>query len=462
MRPPAHLARTLIPALLLSTLLACGGGGGGSASSSSSGGVSTPVISRQPEAFTTEAGAVAVFSIKADSATPLTYQWLRQGVAIPGATSSNYAFQASDNDNGVDLSVQVSNAQGSVVSTAARLQVSKQSGIMLLAGQPGQSGMADGNAAKALFAEPAGLARDANGNLFISDSENKVIRKISVDGTVSTFAGKAGESGSTDGAGAAARFGKPEGLAFDAAGNLYVADTGNNAIRKIAANGQVSTLYKETETIFPYLAVSAAGTAYYGVHDWAVSDCTVVKSFTSGGGHSLALAGATTSASNCRLSTALDGWGTQAEIHHLQGLAVDATSDLRASTAATLPLPPNRFAHNESLVKVTAAGQKSTLTTRYFASGIYGSDNPDFEFGELTTSTASDIFVLSNGASCARILRYGSTGSLDPVAGQCSDPALKFGPLPGNLQPDMRGLVMDNEGSLYTTTQNAVIKIRLK
>jgi uncharacterized repeat protein (TIGR01451 family) len=92
------------------------------------------------------------------------------------------------------------------------------------------------------FNAPAGIAVNASGNVFVADTNNSVIKSIASDGTVTTFAGVAGQPGLTDGLGVIARFNHPTALAFDALGNLYVADTGNNAIRKIAPSTLVSTV----------------------------------------------------------------------------------------------------------------------------------------------------------------------------------------------------------------------------
>ena len=104
----------------------------------------------------------------------------------------------------------------------------------------GVAGADDGT--QATFNSPLGVATDQAGNVYVADYGNDLIRKITADGTVSTIAGKKGVSGTADGSDTTARFNLPESLAVDAAGNIYVADNGNNMIRKITAAGVVSTL----------------------------------------------------------------------------------------------------------------------------------------------------------------------------------------------------------------------------
>ena len=115
--------------------------------------------------------------------------------------------------------------------------------VSTLAGTPEEAGCQDGPAHEAGFNSPQGVAVDLEGNVFVADTCNGTIRKISREGAVSTLAGSAeGESGHVDGAGDTARFDAPVGLAVDADGTIVVADNENQSIRKVTPEGVVSTL----------------------------------------------------------------------------------------------------------------------------------------------------------------------------------------------------------------------------
>jgi uncharacterized repeat protein (TIGR01451 family) len=118
--------------------------------------------------------------------------------------------------------------------------------VSTLAGTFGVSGSADGIGNGASFYYPCGIAVDSAGNVYVSEILNQTIRKITPTGVVSTIAGTAGVSGSTDGPGAVARFSNPADLAIDSTGNLYVADNLNSTIRKIVLGSSVRDISVST------------------------------------------------------------------------------------------------------------------------------------------------------------------------------------------------------------------------
>jgi glucose/arabinose dehydrogenase len=112
--------------------------------------------------------------------------------------------------------------------------------VSTLAGSPGQSAVVDGVGSAARFANPYGMILDAQGNLLVGEYFGGGIRKVTPDGTVTTWVG--GLGGFADGQGAAARFNRPCHFGRDAAGNIYVADYYNDSIRKVTPAGLVTTL----------------------------------------------------------------------------------------------------------------------------------------------------------------------------------------------------------------------------
>ncbi|MBK8364303.1 MAG: IPT/TIG domain-containing protein [Bacteroidetes bacterium] len=117
--------------------------------------------------------------------------------------------------------------------------------ISHFAGATGVPGNADGQDSSATFLSPNGIATDASGNVYITDSENNLIRKITPSGVVTTFAGSL-TPGFTNGQGTSSAFNDPQGIFIDSKSDIYIADKNNGAIRKITPAGLVSTAYQFT------------------------------------------------------------------------------------------------------------------------------------------------------------------------------------------------------------------------
>ncbi len=166
----------------------------------------------------------------------IEYNWVAQDGPIETATFSIPSELAVDYRTG---DVYVSDAGDFTIR-----RISSTGVVSTFAGRRGVSGNADGQGDAARFGSPAGLAFDGQGNLIVADRSNHSIRKITPTGLVTTLAGMPGTSGALDGTGTAARFNMPDGVAFDntGSGTVYVADRQNHAIRKITSAGVVSTL----------------------------------------------------------------------------------------------------------------------------------------------------------------------------------------------------------------------------
>ncbi len=253
-------------------------------------------ITPQPANASVVAGATASFTVGGTcSSGTLGIQWQRNSgaagafVSIAGATAATYSFATAAADNGAMFrAVLDCSGQSGTPSNAATLTVTAPSSVTLslypvigLRDQAringvtvvdqladgstalfvgsqlkrlsvdrlsitsitgtSQLGYTDGPAATAQFSTPLGIAHDATGVIYVADTQNQVIRRVATDGTVTTLAGSAGMSALTDGTGSTARFSGPSGIVLAPDGDLYVADTGNNVIRRVTTAGVVTT-----------------------------------------------------------------------------------------------------------------------------------------------------------------------------------------------------------------------------
>jgi sugar lactone lactonase YvrE len=173
----------------------------------------------------------------------LVYQWKKNGEAIAGGTNASLTLAAVA---GVDMgfySVTIAALDNVVESEVAALTVaSVDYEWTTLAGRAGEAGSADGAGSAARFRDPDGIAIGRDGTLYVADKGNSTIRRISPAGVVTTLAGSPRAAGHVDGSGSAARFSFPTDVAVDAHGNVLVADSQNYRIRRITPLGEVTTL----------------------------------------------------------------------------------------------------------------------------------------------------------------------------------------------------------------------------
>ncbi len=196
-----------------------------------------------------------------------------------------------------------------------------------LAGQPGISGSNNGTGSAARFNSPKGVALDSSGNITVADSANHEIRKVTPAGVVTTLAGN-GTAGSLDGTGTGAQFSSPGGVTVDLSGNVYVADTNNHTIRKVTAVGVVTTMAGNSTTSG---SADGTGTAAQFYHPGGVAlDASGNIYVADSGNHAIRrvspLGVVTTIAGNGSPGTA-DGTGTGAQFNNPTGIAVDSSGN---------------------------------------------------------------------------------------------------------------------------------------
>ena len=182
---------------------------------------------------------------------------LATGTIVPSLHSQDFTFTtiaggSQGSADGLNSTAQFYNPTGVAVDGAGNVYVADQDNNLIREISPsganwivttlagGTQGSLDGTNNSAQFSGPTGIAVDKSGNLFVADQYNSTIRLITVSGTnwvVSTIAGTAGMSGNLNGANGGARFSNPTGVAVDGAGNIFVADEADNAIRKITPVG---------------------------------------------------------------------------------------------------------------------------------------------------------------------------------------------------------------------------------
>ncbi|MEK6152733.1 IPT/TIG domain-containing protein [Flavobacteriaceae bacterium 3-367] len=226
--------------------------------------------------------------------------------------------------------------------------------VSTLAGSIG--GFANGTGENAQFDQPFRVAVDAGGNVYVSDTKNHKIRKITPSGVVSTLAGSIG--GFANGTGENAQFDNPFGVAVDTEGNVYVADENNHKIRKITPNGSVSTLAGSTQGFVDGTGTNAqfflpSGVALDGVGNLYVADTGnhKIRKITPDGVVTT-VAGSTQGFAN--------GPGTTAKFNQPLGVTIDVEGNAYVADTG-----------NQKIRMITSIGVVSTLagTTQGFMDG---------------------------------------------------------------------------------------------
>jgi len=333
--------------------------------------------------------------------------------------------------------------------------------VSTIAGAPGAKGSADGPGALARFHNPADLAIDNTGNLYVADNLNSTIRKIVLgssmrDISVSTFAGTAGVVGNTDGTGAAASFNGPYGLSVDGAGNVYVADTYNHTIRKItparvvttfagtagiqgAADGTGSAAQFNTPTD---INVNSAGTLLY-VADYGnneirkITSRRVVSTFAGSVNNPPGGAGY------------VDGTGRAARFNILLGIGLAGTTLYVADT-------------NHTIRKITSTGVVTTLAGTPDVAGSADGTGTSAQFNypySVAGDSKGNVYV-SDRNNCTVRKIVAATGVVTTLAGTPGVVGYADGVGPGARFAFPDSLAVDSAGTtVYVAdTYNHVVR----
>lgn len=258
--------------------------------------------------------------------------------------------------------------------------------VSILAGN-GSAGLSDGTGASARFHTPNGLVPDAAGNVYVADRGSHRIRKVTAAGVVTTLAGN-GTAGFAEGQGSAAQFSSPVGIALDSDGNLYVGDYGNYRIRKITSSGLVSTL-------------AGNGTAAY-----------------------------------------VDGTGAAARFKGPHGVAVDAQGNVYVADL-----------HNHCIRKITPAGVVSTLAgngATGFAEGTGTSAILSAPWGVAVDAVG---YVYAAEMSGQRIRKIAPNGGTLAIAG-CGTAGFMNGTGTAAAFNNPHGIAVDSMGNIYVGEPN--------
>ena len=422
-----------------------------------------PAIVAQPPSQTVAAGQNATFSVTVTGNPAPSFHWQRRPAGTSSwssdltdsapyggtATATLTVSAVTEAMSGDSFRCSATNTLGSITSSPAALIVASPLTIATLAGSAGASGTADGTGAAARFNGPSDVAVDSAGNAYVTDTNNNTIRKITPAGVVSTLAGSAGASGSADGTGGAARFHSPTGITIDGQGNLFVADTENNTIRKITPAGTVTTFAGQAGVSGSIDGASASfnmpgGVALDGSGNLFVADSgndTIRKITPAGVVSTLAgLAGS---------SGATDGTGSAARFSAPIGLTVDSAGNIFVADAA-----------NSAIRKVTPAGVVTTFAGLAGTSGTSDGVGSDARFQyplDVAVGPGNVLYVVdTDNQTIRQIAPSGATGTVAGTVGLTGasdgrDGAARF--------HNPSGITADSAGHVYIVdTDNNTIR----
>ncbi len=317
---------------------------------------------------------------------------------------------------------------------------------------PSNSGFVDGIGTNAAFYQPLSVAVDASGNIYVADTKNNSIRMITPAGIVKTLAGGGPSApGYIDSTGLNARFNGPGGIAVDAAGNIYVADTSNNVVRKITPAGLVSTIAGGGPSA-PGFVDGVAGTARFefptGVTVDSAGNVFVADNFNCAIRKITPAGAVTTLAGNGAGSQGFaDGTGSAAKFNKPFSLAVDASGNVYVADSG-----------NSAIRKVTSAGVVTTLAGGIppgFSDGTGSAARFDFMFG-IAIGGSGNLYVGDTQNDAIRMVTPAGVVTTVAGDGQNSQGFVNGVNDAGNTIRfyNPSGIALDHAGNLYVADED--------
>ncbi len=320
----------------------------------------------------------------------------------------------------------------------------------------GRPALTDATGKLASFNQPFGICPDGKGNLYVADSENHCVRKVSPDGVVSTFAGN-GEKGTVDGSARQARFNTPSGVRCDGKGNLFVFSYEENSIRVVGPDAEVRSLIKSREegcrdgSLVEARIRAPRGLVFDSQGNIFFTDCWNhrIRKITPEGIVSTLAGGGPTGVE--AKATWRDGVGTEARFFAPCGLAIDEQDNLYVADA-----------ENHRIRKITRTGIVTTIAGR----GPGGKEGRAFTDGPAAQSrlnTPTELLVTDDGTVYFsdtynnRIRKISPQGIVSTVAGT-GEAGLRDGPVDKAQLNFPRGIVLRGKTILFADFNNHVVR----